>query len=479
VNLLAQSILLQVQQLPHMGEAVPAKWLAIREALDFIKQHRPCITQKEYFDLYQLHLDNDRVKALMLSRYLHDLGVFLHFQDHPLLSRLVILQNEWATEAVFKVLDDERTKVNAGYFGRSDCQRIWADSTYADMHPELLALMEQFELCYKLPDRPSETWLLPQLLCPSTPETLRSWVRADDLVLTYQYDFLPKGLINRLMVRMHRFVRQPQLSWASGAYFEQAQTELLAQITAARGQEIELRARGPERKALLSVIASDLDALNSSFDGLKDKVRKLVPCICQQCRQSTNPTRFTEQELLERKQVGKATIECKVRPFDNVSVHELLDGIHLDGMPAWAKRTEIDPVITERISALTNNESASEQRTISIFLASSSELIGDRDAFDLYFRQQNDRWMKKGIYLKIERWEILSGVMSESRLQDEYNEKIQGCEIFVSLFQTKAGKFTEEEFDVAHATFQKTGKPLIYAYFRETSIPASKHSLGA
>lgn len=41
--------------------------------------------------------------------------------------------------------------------------------------------------------------------------------------------------------------------------------------------------------------------------------------------------------------------------------------------------------------------------------------------------------------------------MSETRLQNDYNEKGRECDLFVSLFSTKTGKFTEEEFDVAHS----------------------------
>jgi len=106
-------------------------------------------------------MDFDRSKALHLSRYLHDLGVFLHFQDDPLLARTVILQNQWATEAVFRILDDEIVKAQFGRFNSADCERLWQVSAYADMHPELLALMKRFELCYELRDDEPQTWLAP------------------------------------------------------------------------------------------------------------------------------------------------------------------------------------------------------------------------------------------------------------------------------------------------------------------------------
>ena len=60
--------------------------------------------------------------------------------------------------------------------------------------------------------------------------------------------------------------------------------------------------------------------------------------------------------------------------------------------------------------------------------------------------------------------------MSETRLQDEYNKAIRACDVFVSLFFTKTGKFTEEEFDAAHEQFKSSGRPLIYTYFKNADI---------
>ncbi|MEB3362491.1 MAG: COR domain-containing protein [Synechococcaceae cyanobacterium] len=463
---LAEAIRYHVQQLPHVGEAVPAQWLKIRLEIDKFKHNHPFITQARYFQLYQKHLPADRDKALKLSRYLHDLGVFLHFQEDPLLGRTVILQNEWATAAVFKVLDDEPTKAHQGYFNRQDCARIWADSTYADMHPELLALMEKFELCYKLPDQKPDTWLTPQLLSPSAPKAFANWAQADDLVLTYQYDFLPKGLISRLMVRMHRFVLQPELCWASGALFEKGDTQLLACLASSSGQEIELRARGPEAKALRDVIASDLDALNATFEGLRGKVRKLVPCICSQCRQSPEPERYEEQLLKNRQKEGKKfSIECRAS-CEDVSILELLEGLRFDAMPAWAKegsQPQDPPSVVK-----------TQVRTLRIFLASSSELRAERDAFDLYLRQQNDRLLHSGLYLEVPRWEIFLDAMSETRLQNEYNRAVRSCDIFLSLFKTKTGTFTEEEFDIAYQEFKAIGRPLIYTYFLQPVVSADE-----
>ncbi|MEO0737801.1 MAG: COR domain-containing protein, partial [Cyanobacteria bacterium J06649_12] len=402
--------------------------------------------------------------------------VFLHFQEPRELRRTVFLQNQWVTDAVFRILDDEQVKSQQGRFTLTDCDRLWSDQGYADKEVELRALMIRFELCYQLPDMAEKTWLVPQHLSPSKPQELDDWSNIGDLMLTYRYEFLPRGLVSRLMVRMHRFVKQPNLCWSSGALFEHNETQVLVE-TAARGNEIVLRSRGPEKKSLLSVIASDLDAINDSFQGLKDKVGKWVLCNCNTCVKLPEPAMFAQKQLMDRKQWGKATIECPQPPdYLDVSVLDLLDGMDLE---KWFKQAspelsaDDDETTIFEDSEQAATENTMNTKTIRIFLASSAELREDRDAFDLYFRQQNDRLLEQGLYLKIVRWENFLDAMSDTRLQDEYNKAIRNCDIFVSLFKTKTGKYTEEEFDVAHQTFQETGKPLIYTYFQKTNVSAS------
>ena len=448
---LRDAIELFASQLSHIGEEVPARWIKVREEIEGLAAEKPYVPLEEYFDIYRKHIEFDETKALLLSRYLHDLGVFLHFQDDPLLARTVILQNEWATQAVFRMLDDETVKKKLGRFNLGDCRRLWKDSVYVRMHPELLALMQNFELCYEIRDSQPQTWLAPQLLPAERPASLTDSGKPEDLVLRYRYEFLPKGMISRLTVRLHRFVLDPGKAWISGVLFEREGSSILAEILASG--EIELRARGPERKVLLSVVASDLDALNDSFQGLRDKVDKRIPCNCSKCRTSPKPEFFGQKRLEQRKKDGKLKVECP-RSYEDVDVLELLDGTKMEKPPVWAKEETPSRLL----------------RKVRIFLASSSEMREDRDEFDLYFRQQNDSLLEDGVYLTIVRWENFLDAMSDTRLQDEYNQKIRECDVFVSLFFTKTGKFTEDEFDAAHAQFKSSGRPLIYTYFKNADI---------
>ncbi len=119
----------------HIGDEVPARWLKVRADIEKLAEKEPYVPVEKYFDIYRKHIEFDEKKALQLSQYLHDLGVFLHFQDDPVLKHTIILQNEWATEAVFRILDDETVKKKLGRFNREDCERLWEDPVYARYAP--------------------------------------------------------------------------------------------------------------------------------------------------------------------------------------------------------------------------------------------------------------------------------------------------------------------------------------------------------
>lgn len=105
-----------------------------------------------------------------------------------------------------------------------------------------------------------------------------------------------------------------------------------------------------------------------------------------------------------------------------------------------------------------------------IFLASSLELKADRDEFEIFINRKNTAWNSKGIFLELVKWEDFLDALSPTRLQDEYNRAIRECDLFVMLFHTKVGPYTEEEFDTALDQFKATGKPLIYTYFKDATL---------
>jgi hypothetical protein len=109
-------------------------------------------------------------------------------------------------------------------------------------------------------------------------------------------------------------------------------------------------------------------------------------------------------------------------------------------------------------------------KTIKIFLASSSELKEDRQEFESVVSRQNNDWVRRGVYLELVIWESFFDGMSQTRLQDEYNKAVRESDIFVMLFSTKVGKYTEEEFGTAFGQFKATNKPFIFTYWKDAQV---------
>lgn len=184
---------------------------------------------------------------------------------------------------------------------------------------------------------------------------------------------------------------------------------------------------------------------------------------------------FNGLKLLWEEEEEKRRIKIDFVPLSHVE--ELEQGkadlgnvlkLDLHALPAATGQREAGASPVPGLEAQTK---PATPRTIRIFLASSAELQTDRDEFERYFRQQNDQLREEGLYLVVDRWENFLDAMSETRLQDEYNKAVRACDVFVSLFFTKTGKFTEEEFDVAHRQFKETGRPHVYTFFKNANVP--------
>jgi len=108
---------------------------------------------------------------------------------------------------------------------------------------------------------------------------------------------------------------------------------------------------------------------------------------------------------------------------------------------------------------------------IRIFLASSAELQEDRNEFEIFINRQSKDWVQKGVLLELVLWADFLDAVSPMRLQDEYKRAIRECDLFVMLFFTKVGRYTEEAFETAFGPFQATRKPFLFTSILSPIIP--------
>jgi hypothetical protein len=114
---------------------------------------------------------------------------------------------------------------------------------------------------------------------------------------------------------------------------------------------------------------------------------------------------------------------------------------------------------------------------IRIFLASSAELKEDRNEFEIFINRQSKDWVQKGVLLELVLWADFLDAVSPTRLQDEYKRAIRECDLFVMLFFTKVGRYTEEAFETAFGPFQATRKPFLFTYFKNAPNTAPRADL--
>ncbi len=148
ISELKNAIQNEINKLPHIGERLPKAWIDIRDNLK--QSNKNFIHLEDYISVCK-DFKIDFEQAIHLSNYFHDLGIFLHFQDNDILRNIIFLNPDWATKAVYKIIDTKEVVLNQGKFNYSQLKNIWQDFP-DDKFAFLIELMKKFELCFLLPN---------------------------------------------------------------------------------------------------------------------------------------------------------------------------------------------------------------------------------------------------------------------------------------------------------------------------------------
>jgi hypothetical protein len=343
----------RITTLDHISTGIPKRSANVRHVLENYARRKTHIEVSEFYDICATHgFDkSDKQAMLSLSKYLHALGIILHFQTNAdkkksILFNWVILRPEWATNAVYKVTDNQQVIANCGYFTDENLSEIWCDDEYDDLHDELLELMENFKICYRIPGQRGH-YIAPQRLPREAPKY--DWDDTDNLIVRYEYEFMPKGIITRLIVEMHRLICRPNIALSSGAASgdivwregvlladNYAKAEVIENY---HQRKISIRVSGTQKNYLLNSIRYKLWEIHDDYENrIRDKLPKihdtyekrlkykeLIPCNCSQCKGSQNPHSYDFEILRGHLAHGKYTVECGKPPYKDVQVRGLIE----------------------------------------------------------------------------------------------------------------------------------------------------------
>jgi internalin A len=300
--------------LEHVGYMLPKVWAQIREFLGNLDQN--FIEYQEYRRICSTY-DLDGIKADFLSEYYHDLGVFLHFQDSLVLKGILFLKPDWATNAVYKIIDTKDVIRSYGKFHIDQLTTIWSDYP-EDKHLYLIELMKKFELCFQIPD--SQEYIIAELLQASSPSFY--WNYDNNLRFEYHYDFMPSGIIARFIVINHHLIYE-QLYWKNGVVLSSEGTRALI-VSDHFNRKIQIWIDGSEKKQLLSIIRDRINYIHRTLN--YPTVKEMVRCICSECINDMEPHFYAFRVLHKFYLKDRKAVLCE-HSAESVSIELMLGGV--------------------------------------------------------------------------------------------------------------------------------------------------------
>lgn len=316
-----------IWSLPFMGADWPESWFFVRKQIESLPYNTLSFLRYQELCKASGIAHND---TIILSQYLHDLGVILHFHNDKQLKEVVILKPAWATNAVYNILDDREVRKRSGVLLESDLQRLWRDNPNypSSIFGSIMRIMANFQLAFPISSF-NDSFLVAELLPSSSPDF--QWDKEKNIRFIYHFSFLPAGVMPRLIVRLYTYILQAQpgiyLCWRHGAIlYRERKNSFGKDIDSVLLQEksyekmIDICVRGSNPRDMLALVRHQLDQI---IEGVKKvSVSRLIPCNCSDgC-----PHLYSYDALLRKEQRLVTTINCDVSALE-VSVSSLLYGV--------------------------------------------------------------------------------------------------------------------------------------------------------
>jgi internalin A len=310
----------ETDRLPHLRDAFPASWFAIKD--DLAATERNYLRFEEYRDACTRLGERDAKAQEALAYYLHSLGIALNYRDDPRLQDTHVLNPHWVTNGIYKILNSQALEKQKGEIRLGQLARLLDSVQYpAGMHRFLMDLMKKFELCFSFPDDDS-LYLIPELLDKQQPVEAEQFKLEECLNFEYHYPILPEGLLPRFIVRTHG-LSEGLARWRSGVIlgFEGCQALVKADASDKKVL-VHVRGQGEGRRRLLAVIRSDFERIHRDIRNLEPQEMVPLPGHAEIV------TPYQKLIIMERSGTTKLPDVVGGRVVE-IDVGELLNGIDL------------------------------------------------------------------------------------------------------------------------------------------------------
>ena len=353
---LKEKIKIEINNLEHVHDELLETWFRVKDKLD--KMKRNFISYEEYIRLCQNEgIDKEQSQKTLIG-FLHDLGIVLNFQDDPRLFDTNVLNPEWVTNGVYKILNSNVLFQNKGVLKLDDLSDFLDKKEYPKTKQIfLIDLMRKFELCFKFEGFNDKRYLIPGLLSKEEPET-GEWNNA--ISFQYHYNVLPVSIISRFIVRMNKFISK-NTYWRTGVVLKKDTNKSLVKADIEEKKiSIWIKGQDNSQREFLSVIRSHFDTIHDNIPKLFINERVVLP--------GHPSVTVSYPYLLRLEQQGINTfIPEELESGEAVDLKQLLDGVDQPAKRKIIKNVEV-PVenkndVVEQVSEKKeNNENEVTQR---------------------------------------------------------------------------------------------------------------------
>ncbi len=263
----------EVAQLEHLHDELPLSWFEIKAQLE--KMKADYISYTQYKQMCVAKGIAEKRDQETLIGFLHDLGVILHFRDHPILEDTNVLNPEWVTKGVYQILNSNLLAQHKGILQRETLAHVLDPKAYpVQKHQFIIDMMHKFELCFDFEGFTGKRFLVPDLLPKEEPYT-GEW--DDSLAFQYHYDILPNSIISRFIVRMYVYISK-RTYWRTGVVLISEDHQNRALVKADLEERkifIAVAGREATRSTFLAIIRADFHKIHRTISRLK--VKEVVP----------------------------------------------------------------------------------------------------------------------------------------------------------------------------------------------------------
>ncbi|HEV7377610.1 MAG TPA: COR domain-containing protein [Pyrinomonadaceae bacterium] len=262
----------EVGRLPHIHDQLLNSWFAIKSKLEVMEQD--FISYEEYERMCRAEGIDDELSQRTLMRFLHDLGIVLNFQEDSWLSDTNILNPEWVTKAVYRILNSNELFQSKGVLAFDGMGSILDRERYPKgKHRFIIEMMEKFELCFGFEGH--KTFLIPDLLSKEEPDL--NWDHDNSLAFQYHYNFLPNSVISRFIVRMHPLISQ-KTYWKTGVVLKKEGNKAIVRADL-EDRKIFIFITGKEqtKRTFLAIIRSHFDYIHQTIPRIEAKEKVSLP----------------------------------------------------------------------------------------------------------------------------------------------------------------------------------------------------------